>query len=349
MKALFVADLDCESASGHQRLWALRKISTSVKVFNKQGISSRRERWNGRLAKLFRQPNFLNRYRKLGCALTSACVEFQPDIVWIEWPREFAPSTIENLRNLLPETTFVSFQDDNPWGHRLTDQWIWKNYFRVAPFFDLHLVKRSRDAVELKKLGASNCREWIHGIYSPIFYPSETMVQPKYSVSFVGTCMDERSRLVEKILEAGIPLHVFGTNWKKRTKLPSRFPNNFHDSVKGFEYAEVIRSSQICLGLVSHSNCDEWTMRSFEVPGCGKTLLAERTESMENWFDAGKEMEFFSSVDECIEKIRKMLETPTHCIQLGVAAYQKCIDQRWTLESRMQELFENSLYPVLKC
>lgn len=337
VKALFVGSLEQEGCSGGQRLWALRENGVTVAVLDKSRFRKKQSRWQGLLAKALQQPQMLWQAEALRDEFLKQCRDFKPDLVWIEWPREFSRSTLEAARKLLPEATFLSMQDDNPWGLRAGDKWMWRSYFSIVPLFDLHLIKRVEDAANLKVLGATACRLWQHGVYPPLFYPKPD-TEKIYPLSFVGTCMDGRDELIGALLEAGIEIHVFGTHWEKRSKLPQQFPGNFHPAVRGEAYAEVIRQSQVCLGLVSKSNQDEWTMRSYEVPGCGGLLLAERTPTHETMFVEGLEATFFSSPAECIQKIRLLLQDLPQCKVLGEAARKRFIEQGWTLEGRMRDL-----------
>lgn len=339
MKVVFCADLPGTSSSGHQRLWALEQCHAEVFVLNKQHYKPKLSRWSGHLAKIVRQPRLTLDSTKLEQDLIALCQQVNPDIIWLEWAKEFQPETLKKLKQIGSAPTLISFQDDNPWGDRRGDAWMWKEYFKVIPEFDLHLVKRPADVENLTGYGAQETRIWSHGVYKPVFYPSFT--QKKYPVSFIGTCMDGRASLIEFLLEQGVPLHVFGSHWAKRSNLPSRFPANFHSAVLGDDYADVIRQSQICLGLVSHSNQDEWTMRTYEVPGCAGLLLAERTQTHHKLFVEGQEAVFFSSPKECLHIIEQLLPNPDLCAKMGQAAYEKCIQNNWLIEYHMQELLDS--------
>lgn len=83
----------------------------------------------------------------------NACIENQPDIIWLEWPKEFQPEVLKKIKEMCPNSILVSIQDDNPWG-RLSDQWMWKDYFKAVSNFDVHIVKRVSDRIHLKALGA---------------------------------------------------------------------------------------------------------------------------------------------------------------------------------------------------
>jgi spore maturation protein CgeB len=338
MKIIFVANLKSPSASGRQRLWALQQCGAEVFILDKSQFLPVLGRFSGPAAKILKQPVLLHNGRALGKALIELCTKTKPDIIWIEWATDLHTHVLNELKQLRPKPLLISFQDDNPWGERYGDKWIWKNYFKVVPLFDLHIIKRPDDIANLSAIGAKKFRIWRHGVYSPLYHPADDPVVKKYSLSFVGTCMDKRARLIEHLLINGIPVHVFGTRWRQRSNLPTRFPDNFHPMVEGEDYANVIRQSQACLGLVSHSNKDEWTMRTFEIPGCARLLVAERTATHEEIYENRKEAIFFTSPEECVDELKHLLAKPALCDEIGLAAYEKCKRNNWMIEQEMQVL-----------
>lgn len=339
MKVIFIADLQSESASGRQRLWALEQSGIEVSVIDKQKYFPKLKRLAGYLGKICRAPSMLVNKPSLQSDIVRLSYSIKPHIIWFEWAKEIAPSVLKMLRQLEPKPFLISFQDDNPWGSRLDDKWQWKDYFKLIPFFDLHLVKRQSDIENLNSLGAKNCRVWQHGIYKPLFFPQETA--KVYPISFVGTCMDRREELIGHLLKNNVPVHIFGNKWQRRSNLPRLYPQHFHPAVEGLEYAEVIRKSHVSLGLVSHSNCDEWTMRTYEVPGCSGLLLAERTPTHERLFTEFKEAMFFSNPHECLEKARYLISQPEICKKMGRSAYNRMQDNSSTIEANMKLLLQD--------
>lgn len=338
MKVLVLSDIADISASGRQRLWAIEQNAEVVHVLAKHQFVPWLPVISSRVAKLMRKPMWVRNHRRLGNELIRACDELQPDIIWLEWPREISRETMHRIRQASPNAYLISFQDDNPWGDRNADRWQWEAYFQVVPLFDMHLVKRPCDILNLSELGAKNCREWLHGIFPPLFFPPEAGHERIYPMTFVGTCMDQRATFIGRLLDAGLPVHVFGSHWAKRSTLPRRFPDNFHPAVKGEAYADVLRKSRISLGFVSESNCDEWTMRTYEVPACGSMFLAQRTPTHERWYSEGTEAEFFTTASECIQQATLLLKEPDRCHAIAKAGLEKC-QQLGTLSDRVAELF----------
>jgi len=345
LKIVFVADLKVPSASGRQRLWALQQCGAEVTVLDKQNYPSALGRWGGHVARLLSRPRLMKNSAKLERDLLALCEKVQPDILWYEWPKEIRPPVLKAIKKLPHAPLLISFQDDNPWGTRHGDRWMWNDYFKVAKEFAIHLVKRPQDIVNLGKVGASGCRMWVHGVYTPLFHPAADGAEKKYPVSFVGNCMDKRAQFVGRLLEKGIPIHVFGPRWDQRSDLPKQYPANFHPAVHGEPYAEVLQQSLISLGLISESNEDEWSMRTFEVPGCAGLLLGERTPSHTRWFQEGRDAEYFSTEDECAEKLDRLLATPVECKTMGRNAYETCMSNKWLLENRMQTFLDELTLP----
>lgn len=341
MKALFIGNLQLEGCSGGQRLWALRQCGVEVAVIDKCNYLPRFPRISTRIAKVIQEPRLSGRWKKLESDFIEQLEQQRPDLVWMEWPKEFRSTVILKAQQIVPHARFVSMQDDNPWGDRQSDRWMWRDYFRIAKQFDTHLVKRTSDVVNLKKIGAKRCIHWEHGVFTPLFHPHNFAQGKEYDVSFVGTCMDKRSSLIRHLLESGVDIHIFGTHWDKRSDLPKLFPENFHPAVRGEAYADVIRRSFVCLGLISHSNHDEWTMRSYEVPGCGSMLLAERSPTHQRMFEEGLEADFFSSVEECGSKLQILAKQKDFAVKVGKNAHSKFHTMGWTLDARMKDLLSN--------
>src|SRR6185437_16742210 len=83
-------------------------------------------------------------------------------------------------------------------------------------------------------------------------------------------------------------------------------------------YREAIWRSKINLSFITHSNQDEFVHKSFEIAGCGGFLLAERSAGHLERFREGEEAVFFSSFEECVEKIRRYL--PDEAARARIAA-----------------------------
>lgn len=338
MKVLFIAHLRNTSASGRQRLWALKECGLDVVEVDIDAYKKSRIFYK---IIVVLKSSFLLKNTTLQKVITENVKNHSPDILWFEWPKEYGVSFFKKLKRIVPESIYISFQDDNPWGKRNYDYWSWTNYFKVLPFFDVNLVKRYSDIKNIKQLGGKETYMWEHGMYSPLFNILKVPTSKKYSVSFIGTCMDEREALIGYLLDNGLEVHVFGNQWYKKSNLPSKYPNNFHSAVEGIAYSDVIKNSLICLGLVSDSNQDEWTMRSFEVPACGTLLVAQRTYTHEKLFGEFGVETLFSSREECLLLLKKFSENKDYAKKIANQIHKRYIENEWNLESQMKKFIDS--------
>lgn len=261
----------------------------------------------------------------------------RPDVAWLEWPKLLEAATLERARACLPGTQFVSFFDDNPFGHRTEEAWQWSRFLKAVPQYDLHWVKRASDIVNLKGLGAREARLFMHGCYDTLFHPAATGTRTTLPVTFVGTALDHRVPFMRRLLlQERLPVHIYGNRWNRSWAYFVR-RRQFHPPVLGAEYVGVLQNSVISLAFISSSNRDEYSMRTFEIPACAGFMLAERTPTHCELFEEGKEAEFFESVDECADKIRFYLSNESVRRRIAQAGYERCTRDDYSLRRRMRD------------
>jgi spore maturation protein CgeB len=157
----------------------------------------------------------------------------------------------------------------------------------------------------------------------------------------VGTPLDHRVSYVEFLLRAAhVPLHVYGNSWQRKL-VYWQHRARFHNSVAGDAYASLLSASKICLGFVSSSNRDEYSMRTFEIPGSGSFLLAERSPTHEQLFAEGVEAEFFSSAEECANKSMFYLRNDAARQRIARAGYERCARSGYLLTDRIRAALED--------
>src|SRR5207248_10434409 len=123
-----VADVHNPGASSRQRLWALQQCNAEVYTIDKGLYPPVFKKLSVHLAKVLQQPKLLRNIHSLEQSIIQLCKEIKPDIVWFEWPREFNLSIFIQLQKLHRRPLLISFQDDNPWSFRYSDEWMWRNY-----------------------------------------------------------------------------------------------------------------------------------------------------------------------------------------------------------------------------
>jgi hypothetical protein len=333
LKIFFSGGLGGPWMSGWQRCECLKNLGHEVIEFDQDHYVSRASRRNPfmRLQGLLYDEPVVDEFNRHILAKLAAT---RPDIAWLEWPLLLRRETLDEAVSLLPDCALVSFQDDNPFGSRPGEQRRWQYFLEAIPVFHSHFVKRPSDVCELKSRGAQHVELFRHGYLPSLFRPLPSSSIPTafhQDVSFVGTPLDHRAAAISDLLvRMNAPLRVYGGRWN-RTLVYYRRKASFRPPVLGEDYVRAICGSRICLGFVSSSNRDEYTMRTFEIPACQGFLLAERTPAHQELFVEGTEAEFFSSTDECADKIKFYLQKEPLRARIAERGRQRCIKSDYSL------------------
>ena len=106
--------------------------------------------------------------------------------------------------------------------------------------------------------------------------------------------------------------------------------------VYGDDYARALTGSKIGLGFLRKVCPDQHTTRTFEIPACGSMLLADRTPEHMDFFEEGKEAEYFSSQGELIDKVRFYSENCTSRSRIARAGYDRGIKSGYCYMARIR-------------
>jgi spore maturation protein CgeB len=252
----------------------------------------------------------------------------RPDAVWADKLLWMRPETLDRLRSMGVAT--VSYMIDNPFGPRRDPGW--RLYMKDIPYYDLHVVQRDRNVTEYREHGARDVIK-IQTAYEPtIHFPPPagwSDADRDREVSFIGTPYDQRAEFLTRLWkEFGLSVTVSGgLVWKPALGAEATaalYRGNgelFRD-----EYREGIWKSKINLSFITHANMDEFVHKSFEIAGCGGFLLAERSDGHMQRFVEDEEAVFFSTIEECVEKIRRYLpdeEARTRIAAAGCARAER--------------------------
>lgn len=335
MKILFFGNLSNQFQKGWQRFNTLKQLGVEVVPFDfspYQSIS-RLDYWLVSLTGgQYRTANIV----QLNQIVLEQCQKHRPEAVWIEKTWFLWPQTLAELRRRNPDVKLVSYQTDNPFGKRPKE--FWQLFIRCIPAYDICFVMRDEDVVNFDRAGARRVVLSHYGFYPELMHPhslNDIPSQLRHDVVFIGTAMDHRVRAITDLLEADIPLHIYGNSWEKQAAF-RRFPAAFHRPTNE-EYALIVCGSKISLGYVSSSNVDVYTERSVDIPAAGGFFLAERTAKHQTLYHEGVEAEFFASSSECIDKIRFYLTHEPERARIAHAGYERCLKSDYSLKRFMRE------------
>ena len=180
------------------------------------------------------------------------------------------------------------------------------------------------------------------------------------AIGFLGGWEPRRERLLHAVAAAGIDVKIWGGYWEflrdgKWTprrhiilrQLAGRDHFRFHcdellsrahqgGEVYADDYARALTGSRIGLGFLRKVCPDQHTTRTFEIPACGSLLLADRTEEHQEFFEEGKEAEFFASCEELLDKLKFYCsnEPARKCVADG--GYKRCKEGGYAYVCRLR-------------
>jgi spore maturation protein CgeB len=108
----------------------------------------------------------------------------------------------------------------------------------------------------------------------------------------------------------------------------------------GFEMFKALSHSKIAFNYHGKVAGDyAANMRLFEVTGVGSCLITDWKKNLNDLFEIDKEVVAFSSVEECTEKVKWLLNNPGEREKIAKAGQQRILKSH-TLEMRVQQLDE---------
>jgi len=282
--------------------------------------------------------------------------QFQPDLVWAEKQEYVRVETLLALRKL--GARLVHFTPD-PY---FTLDWKRTRLMDAAmKEFDVLVYCKSYEQAGYEALGKPL-------VYMPLGYCDEVhrplpSNDPRWhcALGFLGGWEPRREELLAQIAEAGLDLKIWGGywdflrdgRWTLRRKiildqLAGGETYRIHCNQKlaaclqggevyADDYARALTGSKIGLGFLRNVCPDQHTTRTFEIPACGSMLLADRTREHQEFFEEGKEAEFFDSVDECVDKVKFYTPNERARSKVAQAGYQRCIDGHYAYVYRLAE------------
>jgi spore maturation protein CgeB len=296
---------------------------------------------------------------KINRSVLDAARESRPNLVWAEKQEFLRVETVGALRKLGART--VHFTPD-PY---FTLDWKRTRLMDSAMgAFDLLLFCKSYERKQYEAFGKPV-------IYMPLGYCDEVHrplssndARWNCAVGFLGGWEPRRERLLHAVAAAGVNLKIWGGYWDflrdgKWTprrhiilrQLAGGDAIGFHydellarahqgGEVYGDDYARALTGARIGLGLVRKAWPDQHTTRTFEIPACGALLLADRTEEHQNFFEEGKEAEFFSSDQESLDKVKFYCSHESARKRIAEEGYKRCVKGAYAYVHRLSNVMD---------
>lgn len=306
-RILYFGDCSYASTSPH-RANALRRLGHDVDIRDPHV----NERSNGSLVSVL---NFKTGYvfiqDKVAKWLKNVldALEHRPDIIWVDMGELFGRRCLEILKQA--KCPILLYNTDDPTGNR--DGRRFNSLLKALPYYDLILFMREETVVESRQLGAKRVelvyRSYDEVEHKPFDSVNDIPASLRSDVAFIGTWMrhEGRDKFMLKMIEAGIPVSIWGNRWEKSPYFPQLKSYWKGGALAGRDYVGGMQGAKICLGMLSKGNRDLYTKRSFEIPYANGLLCAERTSEHQSLYKEGEEAVFWSDVEECIAVCHTLL------------------------------------------
>lgn len=292
-------------------------------------------------------------------AVLAAAREFKPSLIWADKQEFLRIDTLHELRKLGPRLL-----------HFTPDPYFTLSWKRTPLMdeamgtFDILVYCKSYERVAYEALNQQT-------IYMPLGYCDEThrplpSNDPRWQcgVGFLGGWEPRREQMLHAVAETGADLKIWGGYWEflkdgratLRRKIilkqlagadgfaihrdPRLAPCLQGDEVYGDDYARALTGSRIGLGFLRKVCPDQHTTRTFEIPACGSMLLADRTDEHREFFEEGREAEFFDAEEELIDKVRFYTAHDIARDKIAAAGLDRCHSSGYSYLERMRGAME---------
>lgn len=284
--------------------------------------------------------------------------QHKPDLLWAEKQEYLFPETLERLRQLDVRTL-----------HYTPDPYFTLSWKRTAlldacmPLFDYVITSKRYELDEYRRV----CQQAIfmplgfaEAVHRPVV-PSDKTVRQAFSsdVAFIGGWEPRREAMLSLIAGLGCDLKIWGYGWDhfidgrwtprrayRLRQLAGKEPFRIRKSqelaralqggeVYGDSYAWALSGAKINVGFLRRVCPDQHTTRTFEIPACGSMMLADRTDEHREFFEEGKDCEFFSCEEELIDKVRYYLDNDSEREAIARNGYKRCLDSGYSYEQRL--------------
>lgn len=148
-----------------------------------------------------------------------------------------------------------------------------------------------------------------------------------------------REKIITTLLDAGIPLHVFGNSW---TNAP--FANHpcltRHPDVDAMSSLEIMQNSKVSLNIMSWHK-DGMTERVFNGMLCQSVILTDSSTALQEEFIDGQDIVLFSldKLNELPHRVKALLADNAQMEKIALNGYEKALSKH-TWKQRAEQLLK---------
>jgi len=270
-------------------------------------------------------------------------IHLQPGLFFAFKGHLIFPETIQRLKEMGVVTVLfypdVSFYNHGPYLPKTVAKYDW--VFSTKPEHPEEL---------LAQFDFPNASFMPHAfnpeIHKPVQLNTQDIERYACDVCFIGNYSKGKEALLLKLVNRRLDLHIKiwgGEAWRKAPRaLVEKYGGI---PLHGLEYAKALQCSKINLGLLlekvkSAGRGDSITARTFEIPAANGFMLHERTDTVLQYFEEGKEIACFGDEDELVSKVDFYLAHDEKRKQMIAAAYERSQTSGYSIDNHMKHIID---------
>jgi len=321
---IFVTGPDTVDTFAHNVSHTLRAMGHEVRTDSSLAFVMQQSAWRRGVDEVWQR---LSRRRRLRCDARALRIigEFKPDLTMM-CTLTFEPETVERIRRLTGGKVVCWFGD------------------APANLRRDHLVGGEYDAVFAKDLDMVNALGEMLGLEAHHLpeacnpdWHRPTTERSGNVVAVAGTSYGYRNAVVQRLIEAGTTVRVYGPApplWASAGVRAAHTGVFLDHTSKSTVFGEALA----CLSSFALSegrnavNC-----RIFETCACGGLLLSEARPAIEQFFEPGREYLAYSNLGECLEHLRRLETDYTEAREIRARAARRAHAEH-TYRHRLERL-----------
>ena len=273
-------------------------------------------------------PGLGARSRKLNRELLRLVREHELNFVWIDKGQWVSTATLVELRRA--GVRLAHHVTDALWPRNLRLQLTRLRLAANARLYDHFVTSNESDFQRLQSVMPGRVMLTQLGYDERRFeagpIQDASMVERwRRDVIFVGHHEPRTERGICALIDAGLPVQVFGRRWIERARRNPKLAGHVNDNLGDGDYVSVLKLARIGLCFVSEWNYNQTAGRSYEIPACGTFLLAMRTAEHLRHYREGEEAEFFGDESELVTKVRRYLAADDARRRVAGRGRQRCV------------------------
>lgn len=251
---------------------------------------------------------------------------FSPDLLfiwgsnWVLSCKTLARVKAQNVKIAIRESNLALFEP-----HQLEALGLYDFFFTgesyIIPLLELRLGIRQVHHLH----GVANPR-----VYSPYEFSAGEREEWGADVSFFGSPYPNRIEFFEGLSLKKVNFRLWGRAWEVAPQLMQHWTPR---PVGNIHKTRVYCTSKVNLDLrAGHQQINAISSRAFEALCCGAFVLVEYRRDIERFFEIGRDLDVFHSVEEAAEKIEYYLEHENERLEMACRGRERVL-REWTIDA----------------